>query len=146
MEEREFGGWRREDVKSDLGEWENELTRENYSTAIQYLGTVAWFCVFFQPSLTVHPQAQRVQTVGFNEGWGLPVNMIMGEKNSRIKSVQRVMIIIMTMGSKLDKERFKYIRRLMEKAIVNALEISAGSRMENSVVLIPLSAMVLIFL
>lgn len=51
----------------------------------------------------------------------------------------------MIMGSKLDKERIKYMCRLMEKAIVNALEISAGSRMENSIVLIPLSAMVLIF-
>lgn len=44
----------------------------------------------------------------------------------------------MIMGSKLEKEMIKYICRLMEKAIINALKISAGSRMENSMVLIPL--------
>lgn len=34
----------------------------------------------------------------------------------------------------------------MEKAMVNALELPVGSRIENSVALIPLSEMVLTFL
>lgn len=49
----------------------------------------------------------------------------------------------MMMGSKLNKVRIKYICRLMGKRVVNALEISAGSSIGNSILLIPLSPMLL---
>lgn len=49
----------------------------------------------------------------------------------------------MMMGSKLNKVRIKYICRLMGKRVVNALEISAGSSIGNSILLIPFSPMLL---
>ena len=68
---------------------------------------------FSSRHLQLFSQRQRMQTVGFNQDWGLPVSMTTGEKSSRTRSLWRGVIKVMIMGSKLDKEGIKYIYRLV---------------------------------